>query len=669
MPDINWEDHDDVSEPSSSKKPFTQKSSSQSHALQRPKQDLPHLGIAERYAHQPQFTGPRQRKNPLNSAQNRLEPQQDKHVLIPHRPPRKQINMAESNVKRLPNKMLTGKPTNHSANGSQYVTINKQGHMWCKLCHISATSQISMDGHLNGSKHRNYVRQKRAEAVTHNKQKLLQPGDKNFNRLPRDHDITPTEGRNVYQINAATSARSPEHNRFQSEASKSGTQEWNAHMPYQQQNEKVDQEPSKAHTPTSPRQRYRDEDAKSGEYSRNEHGTVFSRLGSRDKASINGCLPPSFRTSQSELEPKKGGAYMNGAQFENPFPARASPSSPPLEQKRSLYPVHNAKEGNGLHLRKREVVPYSTQNAAEVAKLKRAPFSQYRARNYDASARRRKGKQMDTVETLKPISWDPFVGDYDVTKVGVQGERIPQDFLDASMSLSEWKELKRAVKEKGDDVDNLAFKIMVEMLLSPTVGVQEGALDGFNSAIKRMKNVHYYSRKTGAYMHSSCVPEKLWKRERRFLEGDQEWRTKQRSEDLALHLICENLHYMFGQGEDNTLPTRIYDPKELPFRGSMLGMRNMRTQLVSIDGSTTGTNNRMAGNPEAVENDQLFRQIYDFVNAISAEGKGHKTVSDKPKGHEDRQCSRVNCPEPAQNELRIAVKKRSRIRKKRKVKS
>eukprot|EP00178_Gracilaria_changii_P027787 TRINITY_DN914_c1_g2_i1.p2 TRINITY_DN914_c1_g2~~TRINITY_DN914_c1_g2_i1.p2 ORF type:complete len:741 (-),score=177.98 TRINITY_DN914_c1_g2_i1:729-2951(-) len=207
---------------------------------------------------------------------------------------------------------------------------------------------------------------------------------------------------------------------------------------------------------------------------------------------------------------------------------------------------------------------------------------------------------------LKPIAWDPFVKEFNASLVGKRGERVPQEFLDAHMSLSEWRELRRAVFEKGDEVDKLSFKIVAEMLLSPTVGVREDALTQLDRAIKRMRNEHYYSRETGSYTASTSIPEKLWKRERRFVEGDEEWMKQQSEEDKAMHLLCENVHYIFDQGEDYEVVAKKAHFSALPYRGGVTGFRS---GVSKVDGE----GGRGSGDENCVEKDELFQQIHRFL--------------------------------------------------------
>ncbi|CAN8072074.1 unnamed protein product [Agarophyton chilense] len=206
---------------------------------------------------------------------------------------------------------------------------------------------------------------------------------------------------------------------------------------------------------------------------------------------------------------------------------------------------------------------------------------------------------------MKPIPWDPYVKHFNPLLVGKHGERVPQSFLDAQMSMSEWLEMRRAVFDKGDDVDQLAFKVLAEMLLSPTLGVREDALSHMNAAIKQMRNAHYYSAETGAYMSADAVPPKLWKREPRFVQGDEHWMSVQSEQDKALHLICENLYYMFDQGEDFEAVSAKGPLALLPFRGGVTGFR-------SSSGRTERDGARYGGVDVSVERDELFQQIHDF---------------------------------------------------------
>ncbi|PXF44062.1 hypothetical protein BWQ96_06143 [Gracilariopsis chorda] len=149
---------------------------------------------------------------------------------------------------------------------------------------------------------------------------------------------------------------------------------------------------------------------------------------------------------------------------------------------------------------------------------------------------------------VKPVAWDPYLSMFNPALVGKEGKRVPDAFLDAVPSMSEWREMRHCVFEKGDDVDKLAFKLMQEILLSPTLGIQASALDHLDRAIKKHGAAHYYSKATGGYSYRKDLADKMWKRERRFIEGDEKWMKEQSDEDKAMHLFCENVHYAFEQG-------------------------------------------------------------------------------------------------------------------------
>lgn len=205
---------------------------------------------------------------------------------------------------------------------------------------------------------------------------------------------------------------------------------------------------------------------------------------------------------------------------------------------------------------------------------------------------------------VKPVAWDPYASMFDAALVGKEGKPVPDSVLDGVPSMSEWREMRHCVFEKGDDVDKLAFKLMQEILLSPTLGIQASALDDLDRALKKIGAPQFYSKATGGYSYRKDFPEKMWKREQRFIEGDEQWMKEQSAEDKAMHLFCENLHYTFEQGEDYEEVQQSMPFSSLPYRGGVTGFRSGVSKGMEREGGRT------TKYEDSVELDKLFQAIH-----------------------------------------------------------
>eukprot|EP00178_Gracilaria_changii_P021213 TRINITY_DN63139_c0_g1_i1.p1 TRINITY_DN63139_c0_g1~~TRINITY_DN63139_c0_g1_i1.p1 ORF type:complete len:594 (-),score=107.78 TRINITY_DN63139_c0_g1_i1:473-2254(-) len=562
-------------------------SSSQSTAPENSRRVVPDLSPAGGIKPQHQISSTRHNENNSAPWYERKGVQADENDSVPRLSPQKRKHAKAKNfVKRQDDdsqRKLSGQSIAKDIE-------RKSRHIHCPLCDIYVNGAQNMPQHIKGKRHQSNLKQNRLEASN---TKLDGP-KKQTQRATVDAEGADRKNDDA-RARTADNSRTPTQHQFGLSAAVRGTQSGNERI---SNYSSAGGSGRASSTYPSDNVRTRDEDKRGW----NARNPSYQSAGSSDRAELNiqNYEASAFRSSQHvPYQLETGSCDMD---IDEPLPRRAVASNATS----TLAPQYGALrsgEGNGWHVRSGEGISQGASKEATSSSFLRPAVTQQLASAHN----RGDVEQMNSVETLKAIPWDPFASEYDGSKVGQQGERIPQDFLDAKMSMSEWRELRRAVMEKGDDVDKLAFKIVVETLLSPTVGIREDALDAFDSAIKKMNNVHHYSKETGSYMRADAVPEKLWRREKRFVEGDEEWMKALSKEDKALHLLCENLCYMFDPGEDAEEAGREAHFSTLPFRGVVAGMRSNAGRMID------GMSRRRGGDVSAVESDELFLDIHDFL--------------------------------------------------------
>ncbi|KAI0567829.1 pentachlorophenol monooxygenase [Gracilaria domingensis] len=584
MPDINWEDYDDdADEPpqplaSANAKPFAR---SRNAADGRPQQPQPSAASHD-------GNSPSVRREETSAVQQRHK------LTIPRR------------SSQTPNKSIlnNSNPTSHSNSQSQQTSETPQKFSkkhWCTTCGIFATSERTLKQHFNGKKH--------AAKLKENETQPLETHHDRPHTQREHHTLGETrDARRDIEAARADNSRNDRTSNNRSQLS-SGNE-----MSIERRNSARD-------TWKGPQRTAHQRQAAGS--TDTPHSSAVARTGGSEERGGNArpSVPVHARSSDHAADdPRKSGAsslrssqpvrHHYAAAPSNMQDDRPSSSySTSKENSRSFMP-HGA-ERKELHPRGDESEGRAGQSETMSTGLRRLSSTQRDSNQGGASTtpgHSRYGAHLtDRAATLTPIPWNPFSAMYNASKFGKQGVRIPQDFLDERMSMSEWRELRRAVFEKGNDVDKLAFKILVEMLLSPTRGVREDALDDFNSAIKKMKNAHYFSKETGSYMRYDGVPEKMRKRDQRFVDGDEKWLDAQSNEDKALHLMCENLYYIFDQSENFEEMEGKVHFSAFPFRGSVAGARS------GAIGRIDGVGGRRSGDVDAVENDELFREIHTYL--------------------------------------------------------
>lgn len=142
--------------------------------------------------------------------------------------------------------------------------------------------------------------------------------------------------------------------------------------------------------------------------------------------------------------------------------------------------------------------------------------------------------------------------------------RVPESFKNEPMSLSEWRELRHKAFSKGDAVDQLAFKILQEVILSPVLGIRSSALKPLSDALVKNPSLHFFfPEHQAAHARFPDFPSEFLD-EGRAKEGGYGGETP---EQLALLLTIDNIVYTFKTFQDHEVSKSGTHPGELPWRG------------------------------------------------------------------------------------------------------
>lgn len=130
-------------------------------------------------------------------------------------------------------------------------------------------------------------------------------------------------------------------------------------------------------------------------------------------------------------------------------------------------------------------------------------------------------------------------------------QTVSYDFLRESMPMSEWRELRRNVLERGSDVEKVAYKILQELIVSPVTGVDFHTLAPFSKAMMRSLNKQYIT-KDGPVAKRSDFPAELRWLDSTFAgqHGNLDTNYSQRQEEHdALWNIRDNVWFIFNNHE------------------------------------------------------------------------------------------------------------------------
>lgn len=152
---------------------------------------------------------------------------------------------------------------------------------------------------------------------------------------------------------------------------------------------------------------------------------------------------------------------------------------------------------------------------------------------------------------------------------------VSREYLNAPMSVSEWRELRHFLLTSGSDIDKLAFKLLQEITLSPLVGMSEKSLQPLSNAMMDV-NKHYVTPH-GIFTKLNDYPMGIQRLDPRYNstdEADIDWADYQSSEYLALCQFLDNFQYAFNNHENPTKGNK-FSRYEIPFRGSF-GVKTQR---------------------------------------------------------------------------------------------
>lgn len=145
---------------------------------------------------------------------------------------------------------------------------------------------------------------------------------------------------------------------------------------------------------------------------------------------------------------------------------------------------------------------------------------------------------------------------------------VPESFMSTAVSRSDWRQLREHVFNTGTSADILAFKLLQELLLSPSVGLPLASLGPLDMALCSLIPNHM-SRSCGGKVIAkwSDFPHLL-------LEPDaiHPWpSTASADEQAALALAGRNLRYIFDEGNYSAYPPRGYYGADGDRKGPGLG--------------------------------------------------------------------------------------------------
>lgn len=167
----------------------------------------------------------------------------------------------------------------------------------------------------------------------------------------------------------------------------------------------------------------------------------------------------------------------------------------------------------------------------------------------------------------------PSPGAISTERLFPNGRILPKEHLSQPITKSELRELRHWVFDKGTDVEQLAFKMLQELILSPILGIREDYLGPLNNALMKDMADQYAVPHEGIFARFSDVRKVFNGPKKEFAEGNEEWMKKQTKEQLAVSLFEENLEFLFKpfqHGENN----KTQSPDTFPTRGTF-GSRSL----------------------------------------------------------------------------------------------
>ena len=181
---------------------------------------------------------------------------------------------------------------------------------------------------------------------------------------------------------------------------------------------------------------------------------------------------------------------------------------------------------------------------------------------------------------------------------------VPKKWLNEPMTLKEWAELRETAFKYGDDIDQLAFKIMKEILLSPTCGIGFDWLNPISKALMDFGGEQHFNPYTGGFYRADRVPDELREprgadeREENYKRGTEEERS------VALRKLADNIAYLFFP-EDDMPPA--HNPAEAPIRGG-IGLRTIAHHPEQYTGHSLRSKFQ-----DCILEDQLFASLCDQI--------------------------------------------------------
>lgn len=186
--------------------------------------------------------------------------------------------------------------------------------------------------------------------------------------------------------------------------------------------------------------------------------------------------------------------------------------------------------------------------------------------------------------------------------------KISQEWLDEKMPKSEWREMRHSVfnSPTSTDVEQLAFKILQEILLSPVRGIQFDALKPLSNAIMTGIPNHYAVPQEGVFARFSDLLKVMNGQNYKFRQGDLNWMKDQTPESLAVALFEENVDFVFKTYEDGEC-VQQQTKEQFPSRGAF-GTRRIPDRM-----STGQDGDRLARYNDSVSDDMLFNSLFNYL--------------------------------------------------------
>lgn len=199
----------------------------------------------------------------------------------------------------------------------------------------------------------------------------------------------------------------------------------------------------------------------------------------------------------------------------------------------------------------------------------------------------------------------PSVGD---EQLFPGAQKVPREWLEEPMPKSEWLEMRNNIlrpDSTSPDVDQLAFKIMQEILLSPIRGMKFHALAPFSRALLAAVPDHYAVPQEGFFARFSDVKKVMKGPNAKFRDGDTEWMEKQSDEALSVALFEENLEFTFKTYEDRDC-VQQQSKDQFPSRGTFGPRRPPDRMFIGHEGERSGRYD------DSVSNDPLFNRLFGY---------------------------------------------------------